>query len=98
MAFCLLIVLSRIYSDQRAKKTYLDEISTATQFISEVFNYGMEAGRFREFNIQAISSILISSRNFLAQVSIVNPAELNHYEKIQSDIFSELIKLIPFKY
>ena len=98
MIFCLIIIFSRIHSDSKAKNIYIDEIDTSMRYMADFFNSGIKAGRFQEFNFRVISWILLSSRLFLAQVTTISPEKINHWGKVQTDTFTELLKLIPFKY
>jgi len=98
MIMTLLIIFSRIYSDKKAMRIYAEDINSSMQYLTEFFNFGIEIGRFHEFNVQAVSLIIFSARLFTAQSVTIIPEQKNEWRKAELDFFGELLRLIPFKY
>lgn len=98
MILSLLTIFSRMYIDTKAKDIYADEVNRSMQYLIEFFNVGIEVGRFHEFNVPAVSLVLLSSRLFTAQ-SVTLQLELkDDWRKTELDVFDELLNIIPFKY
>lgn len=98
MTLCLYAILSRMHSDSRAMELYKEELNGAMQYTADIFKFGIEIGRFNEFNIYAVASLYISAGMFAAQTAIIGPDELNNLFSTHSDMYTELINLIPFRY
>jgi len=98
MIYAWLIILSRIYTDEKAKEIYLDEINFSMQYLADFFGAGIKIGRFLNFNIPTISFVLISVRIFASQFFAVQPKDKSVRIKVDMEMFDELIKIIPFIY
>jgi len=93
--YSMSMLFARIHTDEKAIKIYEQMIDNSMQFLKEFFETGIRLGRFEEFNIEGVSMIFLSARLFVAQ-SITMSHE--GWSKIQQEMVSELINLIPFKY
>lgn len=98
MILSLIIIYSRIYSDNRAKEVYVDDIDCSMRYLIEFFNCGIQAGRFHNFNVTAVSLIFLSSRLFSAQSVTIDVTHENDWFKIANDAVNDLLNLIPFQY
>lgn len=98
MILSLLTIFSHMYTDDKAKEIYIDEINCSMKYLEEFFKLGIEIGRFHEFNIPALSWIFLSSRIFVAQSITLSPEQTSEWGNTQLEIFDELLKIFPFKY
>lgn len=98
MILSLTIIFSRIYSDTRANEIYLDEIDCSMKYLIELFNCGIQIGRFYDFNVEPVSLIILNSRLFGAQAVTIDPEQKSTWLRMANDVFGELLNLIPFRY
>lgn len=98
MILSLRVIFSRIYTDVKAKEIYMDEINCSMQYLTEFFNFGIEIGRFHEFNVSAVALIFLSSRLFVAQSVTMNSDQKAEWHKAELEVFDELINILPFIY
>ncbi|MDL2280741.1 TetR/AcrR family transcriptional regulator [Selenomonadales bacterium OttesenSCG-928-I06] len=98
MVLTLFIIFSRMYTDTKAKEIYMDEINCSMKYLGEFFNFGVQIGRFHEFNIPAVSLVILSFKMFIGQSILIEPEQTSSWQKAEKESCSELPKLIPFKY
>jgi len=98
MIFAMIVLFSRIYTDAKAIERYTQQINDSMRFLKELFETGIEIGRFDEFNVRGVSMLLLSTRLFVAQSTSIHLEALPDWNKAQQEIMSELIHIIPFKY
>ena len=98
MFFALFVIYSRIYTDPRAREIYTDDINNAIKYQIEVFNFGIETGRFHVFNVSMVALIVLSTRIFFAHSATIKLEEKAEWNSAQTDFLDELVKIIPFKY
>ena len=96
---CAMIVLfSRIYTDAKAIDMYTIQIDDSMRFLKELFETGIEIGRFEQFNVRGVSMLFLSARLFVAQFVTIHPESLSDFRIAQQDLMSELTNIIPFRY
>ena len=98
MILALFIIFSRKYTDVKAKEIYMCEVDNSMQYLEEFFNLGVKLGRFHEFNITAVSLVILGFRLFIGQSTMIEPGKKTKWQRTEREIYEELPKLIPFKY
>jgi len=98
MLYSLYIIYTRIYIDDMARDIYADEIDTSMKYLCEFFNTGIELGRFGEFNVPAVSLLLLSARMFSAHTFNLKTEQKEKWRIPESESFNEIVKIIPFEY
>ena len=98
MIYAMLVLFSRIYTDSKAIDRYTRQIDDSMRFLKEVFETGIELGRFKEFNVRGVSMLFLSARLFVAQSITVHPDEFIDWTKAEQELMSELINVLPYKY
>ena len=98
MIMAMLVVFSRLYIDKRAMEVYADEINSSMEYLTGFFRAGIDLGRFYEFNVPSISLIYLSTRLYTAQSVVLEPEQKSKWRQAESEMFEELIKIIPFRY
>lgn len=98
MLYCLFIIFARSYNDDKAKSVLVDDINCSMQYLIDFFAFGIKIGRFEEFNVSAVSLIIMSARMFMAQAITMNLEHTNDWKKVGEENFQQLLKLVPFKY
>ena len=98
MILAMTVLFSRIYTDAKAIEKYTWQIDDSMRFLREFFAWGIELGRFDEFNIRGVSMLFLSARLLAAQSVTVHPEALSDWSEAQQEMMSELTNLLPFKY
>jgi len=97
LAYAMTIVFSRIYTDIKARDTYAKMVDSSLQFLEEFFTTGIRIGRFKDFNVTAVSMLFLGNKLFTSQTVAIMPEEMQDWGKVHLEMLSELEKLIPFK-
>jgi len=98
MIYAMIVLFSRIYTEAKATDRYTRQIDDSMRFLKELFETGIEVGRFEEFNVRGVSMLFLSARLFVAQSVTIHPESLPDLRITQQELMSELTKIIPFKY
>ena len=98
LLFALFVVYSRIYTDTKAKEIFFDEMDDSMRYLEEFFKFGIKIGRLNEFNISAVSYIILSRRVFEALSATIHPDKNSEWYHAQDGLIDELIRIVPFKY
>jgi len=98
MIYAMLVLFSRIHTDEKARDRYSRQIDDSMRFLKEFFESGIEVGRFSEFNVRGVSMVFLSTRLFIAQSITVHPDEFIDWTMAEQEILAELMNLLPFKY
>ena len=98
MIYAMIILFSRIYIDGKAIDRYTRQIDDSMRFLRELFETGIELGRFEEFNIRGVSMLFLSGRLLVAQSITVRPETLVDWTRAEQEMLLELMNLLPFKY
>lgn len=97
MFFLSIIVFSRLYIDHKAKTIYQDGINNSITYLNDFFRYGIEVGRFQDFNVPAYSVICLNARLFTATSVTLDPNQ-KKWRVTEVEVFNELAKVMPFNY
>ena len=98
MILSLHIVYSRIFLDKTAREIYVSDVNDAMEYLNEFFNTGIEIGRFYPFNVEAYSLIILGFRIFTAQSVIIKPMIKGDWRVAEVSAYTEINKLLPFRY
>ena len=98
MIYSMIVLFSRIYTEAKAIERYTRQINDSMLFLKELFEAGIELGRFEKFNVRGVSMLFLSARLFVAQSVTIQPESLSDFRSAQQELMSELTNILPFKY
>ena len=98
LTYAMIVLFSRIYTDEKAEEIYTIHLDRSLQFLSELFETGIELGRFESFNVRAVSQVQLSTRLFAAQFTFLQLKSIQDPSLSQQEMAAELINILPFKY
>ena len=98
LIFALIVTLSRIHIDTKARDCYTAIKREAMAYLREVFETGIEIGRFEPFDLYPVSLLFLSIKLGAAHSVSIDPQNSGHLIEEQAKMLHLLIGIIPFRY